>query len=91
MKKLRLNSSIDPKIQQRIDDARKKRKLVDDKFAELRENLDWLLVEMEDFEFGELDDSYKGYIDDCISIFNRAMRDVADASDTLRDNINNLD
>lgn len=88
---LRLNSATDSGTNRKIEAARQKRKLFDDIANRIKENLDWLLVEMEDFESGELDDSYKGYIDDCISIFNRAMRDVADASDTLRDNINNLD
>ena len=88
---LRLNSAADRGTNRKIEAARQKRKLFDDIANRIKENLDWLLVEMEDFESGELDDSYKGYIDDCISIFNRAMRDVADASDTLRDNIKNLD
>lgn len=88
---LKLNSAADSGTTRKIKAAREKRKLFDDIANRIRENLDWLLVEMEDYESGELDESYDGYINDCISIFNRAMRDVADASDTLRDNINNLD
>ena len=88
---LRLNSAADRGTNRKIEAARQKRKLFDDIANRIKENLDWLLVEMEDFESGELDDSYKVHIDDCILIFNRAMRDVADASDTLRDNIKNLD
>ena len=88
---LRLNSAADGGTNRKIEAARQKRKLFDDIANRIKKNLDWLLVEMEDFESGELDDSYEDYIVDCISIFNRAMQDVADVSYTLRDNIKNLD
>lgn len=73
-----------------IQRARENGKNVKSYFSSIKESLDWLLIEMEDFESGELDASYNRYINICLSIYNRAIRDIKDCSDTLRQNINDL-
>lgn len=94
MRKVDMNSDRSLETQARIEkimDDYDNRKVANLYLQSIKEDMEWLLAEMEDYLSGELDESYTDYVNDCILIYNRALRDVRDTATTLKDNINGLD
>lgn len=74
MRRKKLNSSLD--TMEAIDALREYKETIEDTIPGIKEELDWLSVEIQDYVDGELDASYSEHVKACIEELQEVMNEL---------------
>ena len=85
----KLNSSVD--TMDAIDVLREYKETIEDTIPGIKEELDWLSIEIQDYVDGELDDSYAEHIKACIKELQEVMDELHKLHTGVHVFINELD
>lgn len=85
----KLNSSVD--TNDAISALREYKETVEDTIPGIKEELDWLSIEIQDYVDGELDDSYEEHIKACIDKLQEVMKELHNLHTDVHVFINELD
>ena len=85
----KLNSSLD--TMDAIDALREYKETIEDTIPGLKEELDWLSIEIQDYVDGELDDSYAEHVKACVEKLHEIMSELHKLHTDVHVFINELD
>lgn len=85
----KLNSSLD--TMDAIDAIREYKETIEDTIPGIKEELDWLSIEIQDYVDGELDDSYAEHVKACVEKLQEVMNELHKLHTDVHVFINELD